>query len=304
MRALVLAFVALLALPAALGQAPAAHETDLVLLVYHPSPDPRAGEPDADAFSSPDAPDPLGLARVGDVLLLPATRFDGIARASDAPEGRPESALAQFREMQRLLLLRQRTGASVALTLDARVANGTLVAEVDARALPGAPERVDVALYLLEDFVPDAATGARHRFLARADLGVETLALAQATGISRSFRLSPDWDASNLAVVAVARATEADARREEGEAMNAAIWRAGQHGPTVQERKAVLVEHASATWCAPCAPSDEALALLASSFGVDTAREPSYARAPGALALAGACGGLAVAFALLRRRAA
>lgn len=249
MRApLLLAAALLLALPPLAPAQDQAHARPAALVLY-------------DAASAPEG------------MPVPGTRFDGAALADAAPEGRPESALAHFREMQRHLRERSRTSAGMPLTLHAAFEGDALRATAQAEG--------EVELVLVED-LPD------RRFLAR----------ARADGPEHAFPLDPSWDRGRLGVVAVARG-------EGGEALQAATWLAGQSGPTVQRAKAVLVEHATAEGCAPCAPRDEAYALLAAQAG-GVARDAagSYWRAPTLPALAGVALGLAAGGVLLGRRPA
>lgn len=297
MRLLAACLVLALVLPGALAQ-----QEDRVraasILVYHPWPDPRAGAPDADPLGSPLAPPPDGL-RIGSTL------FDGTALASGAPEGTPESALAHFREFQRLLLQRERTGAPLALTLGGRVEADTLRIEatVSQSDLP-----LSLSFVLFENGVPaQTSEGLRAQpYVARVVLPAEPVdASAGPATVVREAALDPAWDLQRLGVVAIARAAEAGERHAQGEVVQSAAWLVRSPAPTTQTDKAVLVERASATWCDPCRPGDEALTLLASQYGVDAPASTTpdgYLRAPSAFAFAGLLAGLGVGLVLLRRR--
>lgn len=264
----------LLAAPLAVAQdAPRAAS----FLVYHPWPDPHAGAADADALGGPAAPPPAGLAR------LPATRFDGVVLAAPAPEGTPESALAHFREFQRLLQQRERTVAGVPLTLAVEELPGALRVRV-----AGAGE---ARVVVFEHAVP--AGGRPQPYVARS---AATLGPLDGS-TEREVGLDASWERSRLGVVAILE--------RDGEVVQSATWLAGQDGPIVQTRKAVLVEHASATWCEPCAPADEALRLLASQYGAagEANAERGYLRPPTALAWLGLALGAAASVVLWRRRA-
>lgn len=307
MRAPVLLLAALLLSPLAAAQS--SRPAEAVLLVYHLSPDPRAGEADADPFSSPDAPLPAGLGEDGGALRLPATRLDGVLSVSAAPEGDPGSALARFRETQKLLLLRQRTGAPVTLEVAGSLgANGTLRVEVGVEPvapLEGGP--FEVRLVVFEDGVPDPLGPRLHRHVARLVLPPETVTLSSRVQVVRDVPLKASWDAERLGVVASVAHVGDGSRFQPGEVLQAAAWRAGQDGPTRQVAKTVLLEEATATWCEPCRPATESLALVASQFGADAAGSDgprAYALAPTPLALAGLAAGGLLGLALLRRRGA
>lgn len=307
MRVLALLLAALLLLP--LVPAQSARPAEAVLLAYHVHPDPREGRADADPFSTPRAPLPEGLADRDGALLLPATRLDGVLQVSDAPEGDPSSALARFRETQRLLLLRQRTGAPVALEAQGALSEGSLRVHVDVEPpTPLAEGTFEVRLAVFEDGVPDPLGPRLHRHVVRHVEAPETVRLAEAVRVVRDIPLEPGWDVERLGVAVWVAHVSGSPRHEPGEVLQAAAWRAGQEGPTRQVAKAVLVEQATATWCGPCAPADESFSLVATQFGEDDgaalAAPGAYARMPTPLALAGLAAGLLVGVALVRRRGA
>lgn len=295
MRVLAALLVLALLAPAALAQDAAPRVRTASLLVYHPWPDPRAGEPDADATGSPLAPPPEGLGP-GETLL------DGIARASAAPEGAPESALAHFRELQRLFLQRERTGAPVAISLGGTLADSELRFDASARATGRLPEGpLTLSFVVFENGVPATTLdGIRAQpYVARAALAPQPLDFVEGrAGADGNVALDPAWDRARLGVVALVRAPD-------GEVLQSAAWLARSGARVEQTTKAVLVERATATWCTPCAPGDEAFALFASQYGVDappaTHRE-GYARPATPLGLLGLLGGLAAGLVLLWRR--
>lgn len=299
-----LAFLAL----APLAPAQPGPQAEAVVLSYHVHPDPRAGRDDADPFSSARAPAPPGLVEASGGLRLPATRLDGVARVSDAPEGDPASALAHFRESQRLLLLRQRTGAPVAIEVAGERMGDALA--IEASFAPAAPlenASLEARAVVFEDGVPDPIAPRLHRFVVRHVEAPGPLDLARPARLAWSVPLDPSWDPDRVGVaVIVAHAGPSGGRYAEGEVLQAASWRAGQAGPTVQVGKAVLVEAATATWCDACRPAEESLALLASQFGASGLDAPvqEYAVPPSALALGGLLVGGGLGVLLLRRRAA
>lgn len=262
------------------------------VVVYHAYPDFRDGAPDADPMSTP-------LAAGPSASRLPLTLFDRTLQGEPAPEGDPESIPAHFRDMQRLVLARERSGAPFALEVSGRAEADAWV--VEARALDavddGANGSLTLSAVVVEDgVVHEGASGVRvHRFVAR-------LSLESVEGANASWRVPMDaaWDAQNLAVVAFASAPS-------GEVLQSARWDVATGETSVQRAKAVLVEHVTASWCVPCGPSDEALALIAAQFGgdaLDASGGLAYARAPGAWTLVGGAAGLAAAALILRRRAA
>lgn len=243
------ALPAFLALAALLAHAPtvlstetfAGTERDVTILVYHVYPDPAAGTPRADPFSTPLAPGDLS-----DGTRLPVTRVDGGRFASEAPEGDPASAAAHFREVRALVQERQRAGGSVPLELEAHWDAGRVWGRVTGNGTPRA--------FVVEDAIPfDADSGVTvHRFVARAELPV-------VDGVFNA-TLDPSWSTARIGVVAWLASPS-------GEVLQSASRMAGDASTVRQVERSVLVEHATATWCQPCGPSDQALALLASQYG-------------------------------------
>ena len=253
---------------------PAPPERQLSVVVYHAHPDPAAGTARADPFSSPASPP---------AARLPLTRVDGVLEASDAPGGDPASTSAHFMEMRRLVQERQRASPDLLLELEARVEGGAVRGRA---SLPGA------TVVVVEDGVEhDGDSGVRvHRFVARAR------AVAGEDG-AFEVALEPGWDARRLAVVAWVTGADGVAQ--------SATWRAGQAGATAQRSHAPLVEHWTATWCAPCGPSDHALALLAAQSGLPLdAGEGRYGGAVTPLLVAGLVVGALAGVAFVRGRRA
>src|SRR5438034_10806271 len=110
-RAVAWAFV-VVTLGLALAPAQAQSTSSVFLVVYHVTPDPRAGTADADPFSAASAAPDAELA-----AHLPATRVDGVLEASGAPEGDPANPAAHTRELQRLLDERAATGVPFVLDI-------------------------------------------------------------------------------------------------------------------------------------------------------------------------------------------
>lgn len=291
----VLVLAVLAALLAPLAQAAPASQA--VVLVYHVHPDPRAGEPDADPFSTPNATS-AGLFQGSLGVRLPLTRLDGVQPVE--PQGDPSLALNHFREMQSLLLARQRAGSPLALTLAVtRDADG-LAIQLDARATRAVEGPHELRVVVAEDGIPyDAPNGVRtHRFVARHDLDARPFDLQPGSASARLAAPVPDGaDPARLAVVAYVRGPD-------GAVLQSAMARPGER--VEQTTKAVLVEHASATWCEPCAPADEAIHLLSTQFGAGASLSGATGgtlRAPGLWSVAGLALGLGGGILLMRRRA-
>ena len=226
-----------------------------------------------------------------DLRGLPATRVDGILLADSAPEGNPASAFAHFRELQRLLGEREATGAPVTLELAGILRHGTLRVEVNATATRTLGN-VTVHIVLFEDGVNG------QRFVV---VGEDVAPESGELPLAFSRDIQAIGDASKLGVVAYVEVQESVATFQRGEVVQSAVWSVGQSSTTRQSTKSVLVEHATASWCEPCRPSDEAIALLA---GAGATPRSSYALAPTPLAIAGLVAGAAIGIVLLRRRPA
>lgn len=232
--------------------------------------------------------DPVSFLRYGEpgaaapfeVDRLPLVFVDRAVVASRAPENAPASAAAHYREIARIVQAREAEGAPLALTLGGALAPGAL----ELRVTPSAASEVTLVVF----------EGA---YVAR--LVLAPLALAADETARPRVALDPAWDAPRLGVVALARL-------EDGRTQSA-TWLVRDDVPTVQARRAVLVESVLAPGCAPCAPVDDALALLAAQRGVVPAGEAEggqYLRAPDARLFLGAGLGGLLALVLLRRRAA
>lgn len=277
---LALAFV----LPAALAQPTPASPASF--LVYH-----AAGGPSPDPLASPLAPAPFDAAR------LPTTRFDRASVASAAPENAPESAPAHFREFARLLAEREVGGAPLGLRIEGDAQVGALTMRVESLVLgDGAPTNVTLQLVVFEHGVD--VGGRLHPYVARFASAPQALALPGVA--STRLALDPSWSLDDLGVVAIASA--------EGEVLQSATWLVRQDAPTEQRAKSVLIEQVTASWCEPCTPAEEALALLSIQRGVAPALaarpEGSHLRAPDVLFYVGLAFGLVAALALVRRHPA
>lgn len=270
------------AIPVAVAQVAA---SDIVLVDYHVSPDPRAGSADADPFSSttrPDAPFPTGA--------LPATRVDGVLLAAAAPEGDPSNPAAHTRELQNLLKERAATGAPVRLDI-----TGTTTS-VEAVVTPTANvSRVVVHAAVVKD-------GAFAKSRVERDLAVATLpsrSVDLATGSPRSIAWERNASDGGTGVAVWVELVDDAGTHRAGEVVQAALWTGA---PVHRITKGILIEHLTATWCEPCGPSDAAVALVVGA-PPSVAFTASYLVAPSAWTFAGAGIGIAAAVWLLRRSA-
>lgn len=275
-RVLPLVAIVLLALPAIPAQTEAVPAT---FLVYH-----TPGGRDPDPLASPLAPPPDGTER------LPATLFDRQERAHTAPENAPESALAHYREFQRAMARRESEPAGARITLTGELAPSALRVEADVSDGPAT-----LTLVVFEHGVPLAGRPQPYvaRFVAR------PLEVPPGGGrVASQLHLDPAWDPERIGVVAIAS--------EGTRVLQSATWTPRLDAPTIQTRRAVLVEHVTASWCDPCRPADEAFALLATQRGAAGALDAgdvAYFRAPTPLFYAGLALGSLVALALARRSA-
>lgn len=242
---------------------------------------------DADSVAAPPPAELQGL---------PATVVDGVLVADNAPQGNPASAFAHFQEIQGLVDQRAATGAPVTIELDGRVEGGNLTFDVNATTTEALPS-VRLGLVVVQDD-PDG-----RRFVAvAAPPGAEgALAPDQPLALARTLPVNASWDPARLGVVAWVKLLGASGTFAGGEVVQSATWTAAQAAPTRQAAKAPLVEHATATWCEPCQPSDQAIALLAGAAGAQGGKR--YALPPTPLAILGLAGGAVVGLVLVRRRA-
>lgn len=238
---------------------------------------------------------PLVLVEEG--RTTPLTRFDGVETV-----GPGASSSDTFQRMQQALVARQNTGTPFHARLDVRLEPGVLVATATYSQVGAAPDalRFRFALAL------EGAPGELRRFvlLERAENATAAAEEDGARSAEARFALQPQHDRDRLAIVAWVEAAEAHGRHRAGEALQAALWTAGQDGPTIQTRKSVLLEHATADECAACAQADEAVALLLTQnrLPAESGEAGSYAVRPGALAIAGLLGGGAIGAGMMYRQ--
>lgn len=274
--------LALLLAPLALAQEQPAQPASF--LVYRPWPDAR------DELATALAPPPFDAAR------LPATRIDRASVASTAPENRPESAPAHYREMLRLVQRAEVEAGGVALRVDGKVASASIALDVQVSSDDATIDNASLALVVFEHGV--VVAGMAHPYVARFALTPKPVAVPG--NASFDVRIDPAWNVDKLGVVVVAE--------RDGRILQSATWLPRQHGPTEQTARAPLVEHVTASWCTPCKPADDALLLLATQRGaagpLSLEGHAGYLRAPSGWLWAGLALGAIVAIALVGRRRA
>lgn len=222
---------------------------------------------------------------------VPTTRFDGVTTVDASA-----STGSAFNRMQAALTARASTGAPLAARLEVAPTATGLHARAAFRSDGSEPPPLAFRFALAED---EGATRfvVRNVTLANASLDLSGAWVAVAE-FPRPAATGP------LTIVAWANSLASDGRYRSNETLQSVAWTEGQIGPTEQTRKAVLIEHASAPGCEPCAPSDEALLLLASQSGFPARAEEgaSYFVPPGLRAALGLAGGALVGVAVWRRR--
>lgn len=285
-------FASLLA-PAGPAQAPAAHpDAELVPLAYHPY---------------PDASDPFGVPafhRGGDSYDYFSVRYaeydkdrngfdfpsflaDGLNLLEGAPGGDYAPTLEAYRNAYEA---RGRLEAPATLRVETNMADGVVHLRVDVTRLgPATSDVLALKWALAEDDVyyrppPALSNGVFvHRFTVRSLAPVPYPSVRFAGDASQTFaadlRLDPLWNTHRSYVaVWLQSENESSPRFERNEVVQAARHWLDAAGPTVQERKAVLVELYTATWCAACLFGDGALNELAKEHGLPSSRytEPRW----------------------------
>lgn len=303
LRAVVAGLLLAVALPPAGGQAgPEAprHEVGASLLAYHPWPDP-SGDP----FGVEAAPNTTldRMALVYDAYWFPTVRVDGVLEHAQAKGDEGGSADAFEAAYRRLLDERLAEDAPLVIALSGAL--GATEGNATARFVPRVDvdsERVTLNLVVFEDDVRYKGENGVdvHRFTVRAVLPVEVASLRAGAPVTvaRSFPLEASWVRDRLGVVAFAQ--NEDARSPNWaplEVLQSATFLYGQDGPTVQARKAPLLEMYTATWCPPCVNGDAAFDRIARAYGtgaVAVEERATYYRAPSALQAGAAIGAAAL----------
>lgn len=244
---------------------------------------------------------------------FPSLVVDGSTLVEGTNGGTYESTLEAYREA-----FDARTALEPPLTM---VVNSTgtgqdrtVAVTLDGPALSAEP---DLALHwaIIEDDVyykppPALSNGVFiHRFTLRESSPYPHQTIAFGPGaLTRTFdlRLDQTWDEGSLYLaVWVQNHAEESPRFDFGEVLQATLHPLAEDGQTVQERKGVLMEMFTATWCPACLFGDGALDTLASENGFVSTEyhEPSfrYLRGPQWTPLAvGGLVGVAIAAVVLR----
>lgn len=296
---LLLLAVALLLIPFAGAQGPGAGsgEDDLQgrplhILEYHPYPDTQAG---AQGYGV----DPFGIpggevngTRVGymeaqyDAYWYPTTVIDGIHKF----EGGPKDSSILFDMYASAFEARRDVDSPVVMSMMGAVheesANATY--EVALSVKPGVDAvELELRLVLYEDEVTYSGGNGvdLHRFTVRAIVRNETFPVTPAgpTNVVGHMPLPDSWNAKHLGLVASLHNRDPSTTRfDRDEVVQAATFRYGQGGATVQYSKGVLLETLTATWCPACVQGDGVVNEMANTWGVPSssylAREWAYLR--------------------------
>lgn len=307
--------LAILVLAPVAAQEPVAGP-DIVVLVYHPFPDPAdpLGVPFAGNCSRPC--DPFitrhgGLEPFRDGVAFPGFVADGVVRDEGLEEGF-EGTLAFYDEA-----VQQRLGEQtpVAITVGTSVVEGEVRVTVWVESTSQVGAGLHLWLALVEDPVhyrppPALSNGVfDHPFTVRAVRDVGIVAPGPETRIDTRLALNETWHTGSMRLAAwVEQDRQALGTFQPGEVVQAVSHPLPSTALTQQVDRAVLVEGYSASWCDPCLIGDAALEALAEAHGLPTGRGADegwrYLREPvlpvGMVAVA-AAGGFAL-FALMRLR--
>lgn len=249
----------------------------LVGLLFHPYPDPQ-GDPWGLPFTQGNQTGDWMSLRYG-AYYFPTAVFDGLTILERTPQGEGGGPfLETYANYRRAYEDRVLQDTPVTIRIDAAVesqtvlANVTLTPHVD---LASEPLFLHVVLFE-DDVVYDGGNGViNHRFVARTLPATQEIPWRGLEPIPFDVEFPRDeaWDPRHIGFAAwIQNGPDASPRFEPKEVVQAAAWKAGQAGPTVQAQKAVLVELYSATWCEACPPGDAAVDELANSLGLSSAR--------------------------------
>ncbi|HWG90608.1 MAG TPA: hypothetical protein VNZ52_07130 [Candidatus Thermoplasmatota archaeon] len=294
------------------------NEVDLAVIAYHPKPDPfddpaRGGDPFGfHAYMAPGRVPWDWMRGYYGEASFPTARFDGVGRVANNPSS---DILAVEEDYRREFEARREHDAPLILNVTGRLnaTHALLTVKVVNRGAEGDGLFLRAALYT-DQVRFDAKNGVEvHRFLARARFNQTEAEVP--VGESRTYQLAVripnEYTGEPLprdrlgAVVYVQNENDASTRFKFKEVLQSAVFRYGQEGPTVQSKKAVLLEFYTATWCDACLYGDAAVDHLAAQYGVQTTPEAEplfrYFTAPPALHAvlgAGVLGALAAALIL------
>jgi cytochrome c-type biogenesis protein CcmF len=240
----------------------------LHVLVYHPYPDPQG-----DPWGFPER-ERNGTA-VGymegayGAYWYPTTVIDGFERVEGAT-----SFLETFNTYSDLYLERAVQDSPFRLFVHGALADSDADVTVKAQAKGALPSgAIDLRVVLFEDEVRfEGGNGVdTHRFVVRAVLHDGPLAFNETGAADAALQaaLDPTWDRTHLGVVASLHNRDvSSAHYRPDEVYQATTYRFGQVGPTIQDRRGVLLETLSGTWCDACVYGDGAVDELANEYGI------------------------------------
>lgn len=282
----------------------------LAVLAYHPFPD-ASGDPYGLPHHEGDREGDWMSLRYG-AYWFPTAAVDGVTVLERTPRGEGGGPyLETYASYQRAYKDRVVLDTPFTLRVTGQVDGNAI--RIDVEATTSTPlDETDLLLYvaIFEDDVDfDGGNGVtHHRFVVRAVPEGRALPLGGGPASEHyEFPLNQSWKPARLGAAAwVANEADTSLRFERHEVLQAAVWKHGQVGPTIQVHKAVLFELYTATWCLACPPADAAIDELSNQLGLASARREqgglAYLRPGDAWTLAVAVAvGLLVSFAMRGR---
>lgn len=283
----------------------------LNILEYHPYPDAK-GDPFGFPYSERNGTRVGYMEATYNAFWFPTVVVDGVHTAEGATQ-----FLDAYNTYETYYKDRAQDDAPFRLSLGGILIGRDGHLEVDVLAKPGVtPPNATLRVTLYEDEVPfDGGNGVKvHRFTARAILHDAPLRFAPngTANATASFAAPEAWNLERLGVVAaIVTGDASNPDHEAGQVVQAATYRFGQSGPTMQYTKGVLMEAWTAAWCAACVFGDGAVNELADAYGLPSSKvlnqQWAYYRGVDEASLAasgalGAAAAVAVALMTWRRR--
>lgn len=178
------------------------------------------------------------------------------------------------------------TATPAVLRVATTEAQGSALVALEVRPLAALDETVHVMVALTEDpvhLLPLLTNGVEdHRFTVRAIVDLGPVDLRAASNHTHAFALQDGWQRDRLFIAVWLQANAPSPRFDAREVVQATHVQLG--ADVVQDRKGVLLEMLSATWCDPCLFGDLALEAVAIEHGVaqplEQATGPRYFEAP------------------------
>lgn len=247
----------------------------LALLVYHPYPDAK-GDPFGVPYEEQNRTADWMTLRYG-AYWFPTAAFDGVTVLEQTPQGEGGGPfLETYANYDRAYRDRAQEDSPLVLRLEAEREPHALRAFLNVTSAARLEETgLHLRAALFEDDVfYEGGNGVRnHRFTVRTVPHSVRLERPDSVQASFEFPLEESWQPGRLGFVAwVQNEDEASRRFDDHEVLQAAVWKEGQVGPTVQHHKAVLMELYSAVWCEACPPGDAAADELANNYGLPSSR--------------------------------